>query len=148
MLQDGSETAEVLTELHKSFAVLTHEEQKYAHMFLLDVQRGSKSVEDGKTLSDYIAEYQTEARNDRIHRFAASLGIDETQLRGFMSRNVIAENINDFGLYDKLLANVDTSIAQEYIKKVEGQPVKLFRVPSKVDKLLRQFILSGGFDVE
>lgn len=147
-LQDGSETTEVLNELHKSFAVLTHKEQKYAHMFLLDVQRGSKSVEDGKTLSDYIAEYQTEARNDRIHRFAAALGIDEKQLRGFISRNVTAENINDFGLYDKLLASVDRSTAREYIEKVKGQPVKPFRVPSKVDKLLRQFILSGGFDIE
>ena len=65
-----------------------------------------------------------------------------------MSRNVTAENINDFGLYDKLLASVDRSIARKYIEKVEGQPVKPFRVPSKVDKLLRQFILSGGFDVE
>lgn len=147
-LQDGSETAGVLNELHKSFAVLTHEEQKYAHMFLLDIQRGSKSIEDGKTLSDYIAEYQMEARNDRIHRFAMSLGIDEEQLRGFMGRNVTAENINDFGLYDKLLASVDRSIAREYIEKVEGQSVKPFRVPSKVDKLLRQFILNGGFDVE
>ena len=148
VLQDGAETQEVLNKLHKSFAVLTHEEQKYAHMFLLDVQRGSKAVEDGKTLSDYITEYQTEARDDRIHRFAASLGIDEEQLRGFMGRNVTAENINDFGLYDKLLASADRSIAMEYIEKVERQPVKPFRIPSKVDKLLRQFILSGGFDIE
>ena len=147
-LQDGSETADVLNELHKSFAVLTHEEQKYAHMFLLDIQRGSKSVKDGKTLSDYIAEYQTEARNDRIHRFAMLLGIDEVQLRGFMSRHVTAENINDFGLYDKLLASIDRSTARGYIEKIEGQHVKPFRIPSKVDKLLRQFILSGGFDIE
>lgn len=147
-LQDGAETVEVLNELHKSFAVLTHEEQKYAHMFLLDVQRGSKSVEDGKTLSDYITEYQTEARNDRIHRFALALGIDERQLRDFMGRNVTAENINDFGLYDKLLDSVDRSIAREYLEKAEGQPVKAPRVRAKVDKLLRQFILSGGFDVE
>ena len=147
-LQDGTETEDVLNELHKSFAVLTREEQKYAHMFLLDVQRGSKSVEDGKTLFDYITEYQTEAWNDRIHRFAASLGIDEAQLRDFMGRNVTAENINDFGLYDKLLAGVDRSIARAYIEKIEGQPIKPFRVPPKVDKLLRQFILSGGFDVE
>lgn len=146
-LQDGSETADVLNELHKSFAILTHEEQKYAHMFLVDVQRGSKSVKDGKTLSDYIAEYQMEARNDRIHRFAASLGIDETQLRSFMSRNVTAEDINDFGLYDKLLASVDRSVAREYIEKAERQTVKPFRIPLKIDKLLRQFILSGGFDV-
>ena len=147
-LQDGAETAEVLNELHKSFAVLTHEEQKYAHMFLVDVQQGNKAVEDGKTLSDYITEYQTEARNDRIHRFSLALGIDEKQLRDFMNRNVTAENINDFGLFDKLLDGVDKSAARDYFEKTEGQPVKMPRVRAKVDKILRQFILSGGFDVD
>ena len=147
-LQDGVETTDVLNELHKSFAVLTREEQKYANMFLLDVRSGNKTVEDGKTLSDYITEYQTEARNDRIHRFALAIGLDEELLRAFMGRHVTAENINDFGLYDKLLAEVDRNVAREYIEKIEGQPIKSFRVPPKVDKLLREFILSGGFDVE
>ena len=147
-LQDGVETTDVLNELHKSFAVLSREEQKYANMFLLDVRSGKKTVEEGKTLSDYITEYQAEARNDRIHRFSLAIGLDEELLRAFMDRHVTAENINDFGLYDKLLAEVDRNVAREYIEKIEGQPVKPFRVPSKVDKLLREFILSGGFDVE
>lgn len=116
-------------------------------MFLLDVRSGNKTVEEGKTLSDYITEYQTEARNDRIHRFSLAIGLDEELLRAFMGRHVTAENINDFGLYDKLLAEVDRNVAREYIEKIEGQPIKPFRVPPKVDKLLREFILSGGFDV-
>lgn len=147
-LQDGVETAEVLNELHKSFAVLSQEEQKYAHMFLLDVQRGNKIVEDDKTLSDYITEYQAEARNDRIHRFALAIGVDEKQLRDFMNRHVTTENINEFGLFDKLKNTVDRDIARGYFERTEGQPIKPFRIPAKIDTILRQFILSGGFDVE
>ena len=147
-LQDGVETAEVLNELHKSFAVLSQEEQKYAHMFLLDVQRGNKIVEDDKTLSDYITEYQAEARNDRIHRFALAIGVDEKQLRDFMNRHVTTENINEFGLFDKLKNTVDRDIARGYFERTEGKPIKPFRIPAKIDTILRQFILSGGFDVE
>ena len=147
-LQDGVETAEVLNELHKSFAVLSQEEQKYAHMFLLDVQRGNKTVEEDKTLSDYITEYQAEARNDRIHRFALAIGVDEKQLRDFMNRHVTTENINEFGLFDKLKNTVDRDIARGYFERTEGQPIKPFRIPAKIDTILRQFILSGGFDVE
>lgn len=147
-LQDGVETAEVLNELHKSFAVLSQEEQKYAHMFLLDVQRGNKIVEDDKTLSDYITEYQAEARNARIHRFALAIGVDEKQLRDFMNRHVTTENINEFGLFDKLKNTVDRDIARGYFERTEGQPIKPFRIPAKIDTILRQFILSGGFDVE
>ena len=147
-LQDGVETADVLNELHKSFAVLSQEEQKYAHMFLLDVQRGNKTVEEDKTLSDYITEYQAEARNDRIHRFALAIGVDEKQLRDFMNRHVTTENINEFGLFDKLKNTVDRDIARGYFERTEGKPIKPFRIPAKIDTILRQFILSGGFDVE
>lgn len=147
-LQDGVETADVLNELHKSFAVLSQEEQKYAHMFLLDVQRGNKTVEDNKTLSDYITEYQAEAHNDRIHRFALAIGVDEKQLRDFMNRHVTAENINEFGLFDKLKNTVDRDIARGYFERTEGKAIKAFRIPAKIDTILRQFILSGGFDVE
>ena len=45
---------EALNELHKTFAALTQDEQKYANIFLHDIQRGDVSVEEGKSLRDYI----------------------------------------------------------------------------------------------
>lgn len=147
-LQDGVETMDVLNELHKSFAILTQEEQKYAHIFLLDVQSGNVTVDEEKSLSDYISEYRAEASNDRIHRFAAAVGIDEDKLRQFMARHVTDSNINEFGLFDKLIDTADFNIAKQYFEKLEGAPVKPFRVRAKLDKVLRKFIISGGFDVE
>ncbi len=64
-----------LDELHKSFATLTQDEQKYAEIFLHDVQRGEVVVEDGKTLRDYITEYQYKAKNDQIHSFCCCFRI-------------------------------------------------------------------------
>ena len=55
-LQGGTEVAAVLEELHRSFAALTREEQKYANIFLHDVQNGDTVVDEGKTLRDYITE--------------------------------------------------------------------------------------------
>ena len=104
-------------------------------------------MEDNKTLSDYITEYQAEARNDRIHRFALVIGVDEKQLRDFMNRHVTTGNINEFGLFDKLKNTVDRDIARGYFGRTEGKPIKTFRIPAKIDTILRQFILSGGFDV-
>jgi len=111
---------------------------------LLDIQRGSKKVEDGKSLSDYITEYQIEARNDSIHKFAVAIGVDEAQLRAFMDRGVNQDNINEFGLFDRLKDTVDKSIAKAYFEKIEGQPIKMFKIPAKVDQALRRFILSEG----
>lgn len=146
-LQDGEETAAVLDELHKSFATLTQEEQKYANIFLHDVQTGDVKVEEGKTLRDYITEYMASAKNDQIHRFSVAIGVDENELRSFMQAKVTEANINEFGRFDKLKATVNTETARAYFEKVGGAPVKRFKVPMKIDQILRKFILEDGFDV-
>lgn len=69
--QEAIEQAE--TELHKTFATLSQDEQKYANIFLHDIQRGDVIVEEGKSLRDYINEYLYKARNDQIHRIAIAL---------------------------------------------------------------------------
>ena len=63
---------------------LTQEEQKYANIFLHDIERGDVIAEDGKTLRDYITEYQFRAKDDQIHRFATIFGLDEDKLRNMM----------------------------------------------------------------
>ena len=146
-LQEGEETSGVLDELHRSFAVLGKEEQKYADMILVDIQSGNLTIEEGKILSDYIVEYQTKAHNDRIHRFSEALGVDEEALREFMSRPVTPENINEYGAFDRLMDKVDRKTARAYFERVEGVPIKPNRVANKIDAILRRFILEGGFDI-
>ena len=146
-LQDGTETAAVLDELHKSFATLTQEEQKYANIFLHDVQNGDVIVDEGKTLRNYITEYMTSAKNDQIHRFATAIGVDETILRSFMQSKITEANINEFGKFDTLKATVDTEKAKTFLEMIEGKPIKKFQINMKIDQMLRKFILEGGFDI-
>ena len=47
-----------LEELHKSFAFLSQEEQKYANLFLHDVQTGDVKLQEGVTFQDYIYQYR------------------------------------------------------------------------------------------
>lgn len=135
-------------ELHKTFAMLTQEEQKYANIFLHDIQRGDIAVNEGKTLRDYITEYLAKAKNDQIHRIAIALGIDEEKLRNIMSLQLNSANINEFGRYDELKKTINKIKAKEYFEKVEGTKIIPPKVNVKVDNLLREFILSGGFEIE
>jgi len=148
LLQDGEESEQVLNELHKSFATLTQEEQKYANIFLRDIQRGDVTVEDGKTLRDFITEYQAKAKNDQIHRLSEAFGIDEELLRGFMQLRVTQADINAFGRFDQLKDTVDWSVAKEYLARMEGDSVPMRKVRIKVDKILRRFVLDDGFDID
>lgn len=106
-----------LDELHKSFATLTQDEQKYAEIFLHDVQRGEVVVEDGKTLRDYITEYQYKAKNDQIHSFAVAFGLDEDLLKNMMQLNLTEANIDEFGRFDKLKQSVNKAAAKAFLEK-------------------------------
>lgn len=104
-------------ELHKTFATLTQEEQKYANIFLHDIQRGDVSVSEGKTLRDYITEYLSKAKDDQIHRVASALGLDESKLRNIISLQLNSTNINEFGRYDDLKKTVNKAKAKEYFER-------------------------------
>ncbi len=145
---DADEIKRAEDELHKTFATLSRYEQKYANIFLHDIQRGDVIPEEGKLFRDYITEYITRAKNDQIHRVAEVLGVDEQKLRSMMSLRVTDMNINEFGRFDALKETIYKKKAKAYFEAIEGQLVIPPKVTMKVDKLLRDFILSGGFDVE
>ena len=136
------------TELHKTFAMLSQEEQKYANIFLHDIQRGDVKVAEGKTLRDYINEYLSKAKNDQIHRVSVALDVDEDMLRNMMSLNLNESNLNEFGRFAELSNTVDKAKAKEYFEKVENTRIMPFKVKMKADNLLRNFILNGGYEIQ
>lgn len=149
--QEGAEAEAIHqaeTELHKTFATLSQEEQKYANIFLHDIQSGAVVPQSGKTLREYIAEYIAQKQNDQIHKVAEVFGLDEKKLRAFMRANITEANINEFGRFDDLKATVDKAKAKAYFEAIEGTKLIPPKVPVKYDKLLREFIVSGGFDLK
>ena len=150
LYQDDS-TEEVVNqamdELHKTFAALTQEEQKYANIFLHDIQRGDVIVEEEKSLRDYITEYQSKAKDDQIHHFSSAFGLDEAKLRNMMSLSLTEKNINEFGRFDELYKTFDKTKAKAYFEKAEGTKLIPPKVNMKMDSLLRKFILQGGFEL-
>ncbi|WP_104472744.1 type I restriction endonuclease subunit R [Acinetobacter indicus] len=138
---------DALNELHKSFAMLSAEEQKFANIFLHDVQRGDAELIAGKSFRDYITEYQFQAQEDGIHDLAEALGLDETKLRQLMNTQVTVNNINEFGRFDELLATVDKVKAKQYLEAKDGATIPPFKVNIRVDAMLRKFILSNGKDL-
>ncbi len=145
---DKTELQKTLDDLHKSFAMLTQDEQKFANIFLHDVESGDASLEGGKTFRDYITEYQSKAKNHQIHLLSKHLGIDDTKLRKLMATKITEANINEFGRFDDLKASVDDVKALEYFEKLENTKISSFKIKIKVDRLLRNFVLKNGFDID
>lgn len=135
-------------ELHRTFATLTQEEQKYANIFLHDIERGDVVAEEKKDLRDYINEYLSRAKSDQIHNVAKLFGVDEVKLREMVNLNLTEVNLNEFGRFDALKATIDKAKAKEYFEGCEGMELSQLKVNQKTSRLLREFILRGGFDIE
>lgn len=135
-------------DLHKTFASLNQEEQKYANIFLHDLEAGDIKVEPDKTLRDYINEYMHKAKHDQIHKISYIFDMDEEMLRTVMDLKVAEATINEYGRLDKLKTTVNKTKAKAYFEEIEGCKIPMPKVNIKVDKMLRDFIISGGYDVK
>jgi type I restriction enzyme R subunit len=144
---NGGDAEAALDELHKSFASLTQEEQKYANIFLHDVQSGAVQVDSAITFRDYVTLYQTRAKNDQITRLSSALGLDEAKLRQILRAGVTERNLNEFGRFDALQATVNKAKAKAYFEATEGKRLSALQVNICIQKLLRKFILGGGIDI-
>ncbi len=149
--QGGEEEYEELEkakdELNKTFATLSTEEQKYANMFLHDIESGDVVPKEGETLREYITEYMAKDKDAQVHQVAEVFGLDEDKLRDLMAKHVTEANINEYGRFDDLKATVDKQKAKQYFEAIEGTTIIPPKVPMKVDNLLRDFILKGGYSI-
>jgi type I restriction enzyme R subunit len=144
---DSESIQETLDELHKSFASLTQEEQKYANIFIHDVQSGTAHLKSGKTFREYITSYQSDAKDAEIDEISQLLGLDKSKLTTMMNADVSELNINEYGRFDDLKESVDKTKAKAYFEKLEGKSIPAFKINIRVHNLLQEFILKGGFEV-
>ena len=145
---DSGDTVEIektLNELHKSFATLSQEEQKYANIFIHDIQNGDIQIDSSKTFREYVALYQANAENSQIMKLVELFGLDNEKLKEMINLNVTESNINDYGRFDDLKNSVDKEKAKAYFEEIEGCTLPLPKVNIKVHNLLKEFILSGGY---
>lgn len=142
------EKQQARNELHKTFANLSQEEQKVANILLHEMQREDFVYEEGKTFREYISDYLFRKHDARIHVLASVFGLDEKMLHSMMNLHLTTQNINEFGRYDALKNTIDKQKAKLYFESLEGKRLIPPKVSVKADNLLREFIISGGFDIQ
>ncbi|MEY0907658.1 hypothetical protein AB7180_12800 [Providencia rettgeri] len=144
--QDSASIETTLNELHKSFASLTQHEQKYAKLFLHDLQRGDAQLIEGYTFRDYINTYKGNAENALLNTVVDALGLDKGLLIALMSDNVSEKNLNNFGRFDALKDSVDKTKAKAYFDKQDGAALPPFKLNMRIEQFLKQFIFAQADD--
>ena len=135
-----------MKDLHKSFAMLSQIEQRYANLFIGYIQSGEVIFDPTMTFRDYIAKYMRKAEDARIARIVRRLGCYEDLLRKLIDRKVNDSNYKEFGYFDELVLSVDKSKAERFFIAVEKEKYKPFRLQMLITKYLKNFVISGGID--
>ncbi len=141
------ELEEALNNLHKSFASLSSEQQKYANMLIHDIQSGDIVIDSSKTFMDYITEYEMSTENDQIRKLSLAFGLDESKLRSIISSDINETNINAFGRFDELIKSVNREIAKDTLEQVCKRELKESEVNIEIYEILRNFVLNGDLDL-
>lgn len=144
---EQSELDAMLDDLHGSFATLDQEQQRLAEIVIQAAQGFDLAIEPGKTFMDYINEFAVRGKAGQVTALVEALGIDEGKLRRLMAGHVTEGNINEFGRFDSLKRTADPRRAKAFFEQREGKTIPPFKVSIMLDKLLREFVLSGGFDL-
>lgn len=147
-LNGDGELERAAEELHRCFATLTQEDQRYAEVFLHDVERGDVVPEKGKTLRDYITAYAKQAKDDQFDGLVELLGCDKELLVEMCAADLREDNLNEFGRFDRLKKSVDVGKARAYFERRDGTSVSPFKANMLAAGLLKSFILNGGIEVE
>ena len=138
----GSEHVKVAqAELHNAFASLNQRDQRTAQRILHDIESGDLRLSPGKTIYDYIVDYQKRECDQQVYTLAEATGLNITKLQELISKDTTEQNINEQGRFDALVQTLDKAKAVDFLKKVTGQDVPKRFVITNMSSILRRFIL-------
>ena len=141
----GSElTKQAIRDLHKTFATLSQQDQRTAIVIIHDIQSGDLRVEPGKTIQDYIVQYQQKELYSQIVNLSEATGLNVSQMVNIMNSDVTEQNINKFNRFDNLKLTLDLTKTRDFVSNVTGKQVPARMVIPIVDRLLRMFILDSN----
>ena len=139
----GSEHVKVAqAELHNAFASLNQRDQRTAQRILHDIESGDLRLSPGKTIYDYILDYQKRECDQQVLTISEATGLNITKLKKLISNDTTEQNINEQGRFDELIKTLDKVKAADFLERITGQAVPKRFVITNMSSIVRRFILN------
>ena len=129
-------------ELHNAFASLNQRDQRTAQRILHDIESGDLRLSPGKTIYDYILDYQKRECDQQVYTLSEATGMNITKLKVLITKDTNEQNINEQGRFDELIRTLDKDKAVDFLKKVTGQDTPKRFVITNMSSIVRRFILA------
>lgn len=141
----GSEHVKVAqAELHNAFASLNQRDQRTAQRILHDIESGDLRLSPGKTIYDYILDYQKRECDQQVLTISEATGLNITKFKELISNDTTEQNINEQGRFDELIRTLDKVKAADFLERITGQAVPRRFVITNMSSIVRRFILNSS----
>ncbi len=127
--------------LHRQFAALPRDRQRYANILLHDMEMGEVDLAQVQSFTDLITERMDDAEQQERKRICVALGLDEVKFMALMDAHPNIDNLDDFNRFTELKATADMKKARPFLEKYYGETLPSFKAKSRLDKYLRAYIL-------
>lgn len=136
-----------LDDLHSAYPHLPADEQSIVERVIAGIRTGELETHDSWTCADYTNHIREKDFRKQVDAAAGKFGIKGEKLSELVSMHPSADNINEYGRFDDILADIDIPRAKQALETMSGHEVKTKDVKRTVDAILRRFILKNGCDI-
>lgn len=139
--EDSERVKKLQQELHKTFSQLSQRDQKTALIIINDIQRGDLRLKPGKTIYDYIKDYQKKEVDEYLYALCELTGLNSVMLKEIASSEPNDQNINDHGRFDNLMKTLDKERSKVFLSRVTGEKVRPLSFLANMRKLVKTFLI-------
>ena len=141
-------TGILLENLHKTFANLDQEDQKYANIIINDIQWWKLLIDEweSKTFRDFITEYKKEKEDKNIAKLVEIFWVDEKLLKELIISSAWSDTVNPYSKFEQLKQGIDKEKVKHFFEQKEWTNLSTLKINIKASNFLEQFILCGGFE--
>ncbi len=133
----------LLDDLHRSFAMLSQQDQLYANKLITDIQNGNIVLEENKSFMDYVVEYQKDELDAKLQYFNDAFGIDSDKVRALVYSDVTDENLDEFGRFSAITQEISAERAVGFYAE-HGNVMLPFQAVIQARNEVKSFILNKG----
>lgn len=128
-------------------AKLPEEDQHLADMIIDDIESGVLKLEDGKTFSEYLADYRLAEKARHIRRFSEVSAVEEALLETLVQRSDGSrESIEGGSDLSRALDGLDIDVFGRWMYEERNIEVPRWKLRIAGERFIRDFVLAGPFD--
>ncbi|TWO29524.1 type I restriction endonuclease subunit R [Campylobacter hyointestinalis] len=142
-LSDGDivDIENIKNDIHRSFGILSEEDQEFARTILADIENGKLKASE-LSFGDLLISYKNKNKDEHIKSVCENLGIDENSVKKLINERRDENNLNQHNDFENIIDKMDLDKAGAFLKECGEYIVSLRDVKSKAKNMVKNLILS------